>query len=247
MRRHRRCGHRHELDDSFGADADVDNRVAAGAACCPAATSLRIQWSGILRRRDAPAPPSVSSRHLQLQPHPPPRMPTRTTATTSNSAAARRPKIVVKNSRIHGRGVYAGRKLKKGERVVEYKGELITWKECDRRPPSDPDDPHHTFFFSLSDGKHVIDAAVGGNAAKWINHSCAPNCETEEDDEGQRVFIVALRDIRAGEELNYDYGLITDERITPTLKKNYECRCGARNCRGTMLALKSRSRSKRKG
>ena len=137
-------------------------------------------------------------------------MPTRNPAAARNAIPSRKPKIVVKISRIHGRGVYAGRKLKKGERVVEYKGELITWKECDRRPPSDPSDPHHTFFFSLSDGKHVIDAAVGGNAAKWINHSCQPNCETEEDDDARRVFIVALRDIKAGEELNYDYGLIMD-------------------------------------
>lgn len=150
-----------------------------------------------------------------------------------------KPKIIVKSSGIHGRGVYAGRKLKQGERIVEYKGELISWKEADRRPPSDPDDPNHTFFFALSDGKRVIDANVGGNAARWINHSCAPNCETEESDDG-RVFIDALRDIAPGEELFYDYGLIIDERITPTLKKQYRCLCGARDCRGTMLALKKR-------
>jgi hypothetical protein len=156
------------------------------------------------------------------------------------AAAATGPRIAVRNSPIHGRGVYAARALAKGEKVIEYKGEFITWKECDRRPPSDPNDPHHTFFFSLSDGKHVIDAAVGGNAARWINHACNPNCETEEDEDGRRVFIKARRNINAGEELNYDYGLIIDERITPTVKKNYECRCGARNCRGTMLALKSK-------
>jgi SET domain-containing protein len=173
-------------------------------------------------------------------------MPTRNTAAARKATPASKPKIVVKNSRIHGRGVYAGRKLAKGERVVEYKGELITWKECDRRPPSDPDDPHHTFFFSLSDGKHVIDAAVGGNAAKWINHSCDPNCETEEDDEGQRVFIVALRDIKAGEELNYDYGLIMDGRITAQEKKNYACHCGTRKCRGTMLDLKPKGKAAKK-
>jgi uncharacterized protein len=168
-------------------------------------------------------------------------MPTpRSTKKVPTPAAARQPKIIVKNSRVHGRGVYAGRKLAKGERVIEYKGELISWKECDRRPPSDPDDPYHTFFFSLSDGKHVIDASVGGNAARWINHSCNPNCETEEDDEAPRVFVVATRDINPGEELNYDYGLVIDERMTPTLKKNYECRCGSKNCRGTMLALKSK-------
>jgi hypothetical protein len=163
--------------------------------------------------------------------------------TADRAVAARKPasrKIVVKNSPVHGRGVYAARDLRKGERVVEYKGELIGWKEADRRPPSDPDDPHHTFLFSLSDGKHVIDGAVGGNIARWINHSCRPNCETEEDDEALRVFVVARRDIRAGEELNYDYGLVIDERITQKLKKNYECRCGARGCRRTMLALKKK-------
>jgi SET domain-containing protein len=162
------------------------------------------------------------------------------TKTAAKSAAARRPKIIVRTSRIHGRGVYAGRALAKGERVVEYKGERITWKEADRRPPSDPDDPNHTFFFSLEDGKTVIDANVGGNAARWINHACKPNCETEEED--GRVFIQALRAIKAGEELFYDYGLIIDERITPTVKKQYQCLCGARACRGTMLALKKRKK-----
>jgi hypothetical protein len=156
------------------------------------------------------------------------------------SKTTRKPKIIVRTSRIHGRGVYAGRRLTKGERIIEYKGEVISWREADRRPPSDPDDPTHTFFFSLDDGKHVIDANIGGNAARWINHSCDPNCETEEDD--GRVFIEALRDIRAGEELFYDYGLVVDERITPTLKKQYRCLCGAKDCRGTMLALRKRSK-----
>ena len=156
------------------------------------------------------------------------------------TSTARKPKIIVRNSRIHGRGVYAGRRLKKGERIVEYKGEVISWREADRRPPSDPDDPNHTFFFALDDHRKVIDANVGGNAARWINHSCKPNCETTED-EG-RVFIEALREIRAGEELSYDYGLIIDERITPTLKKQYRCLCGAPDCRGTMLALRKRNR-----
>ena len=152
-----------------------------------------------------------------------------------------KPKVIVKNSRIHGRGVYAGRLLKKGERIIEYKGELISWKEADRRPPSDPKDPNHTFFFSLDDGKRVINAAVGGNAARWINHACEPNCETEEDD--GRVFIEALRDIKPGEELFYDYGLIIDERITPTLKEQFKCLCGAKKCRGTMLALPKKRKS----
>lgn len=156
-------------------------------------------------------------------------------------SVTRKPRIVIRNSRIHGRGVYAARKLAAGERIIEYRGERITWKEADRRPPSDPDDPNHTFFFSLSDGKTVIDANVNGNAARWINHSCEPNCESEETDDG-RVYIEALRDIRRGEELNYDYGLIIDERLTPTLKKQHECRCGSPKCRGTMFALKTRKK-----
>lgn len=167
-------------------------------------------------------------------------MPARSSA---SAVKKRQPKVVVRNSKVHGRGVYAARNLAKGERVIEYKGERIRWKEADRRPPSDPDDPHHTFLFALSDHKTVIDASVGGNAARYINHSCAPNCETEEDEEGKRVFIQTLRAIKAGEELNYDYGLLAEERITPTLKKNYECRCGARNCRGTMLALRKRKKT----
>lgn len=166
---------------------------------------------------------------------------------SATPAKSRRPRIIVRTSRIHGRGVYAGRPLKKGERIIEYKGERITWREADRRPPSDPDDPNHTFFFALSDGRHVIDANVDGNAARWINHSCAPNCETSETDDG-RVFIEALRDIRPGEELFYDYGLIIDERITPRLKAQYRCLCGAPRCRGTMLELKKpRSKAPRVG
>ena len=157
----------------------------------------------------------------------------------STTAITPRPRFIVRNSRIHGRGVIAARAIRNGERILEYKGTMISWKEADRRGSTDPDDPHHTFLFSLSDGKRVIDANVNGNAARWINHSCDPNCETEETDDG-RVFIQAIRDIRKGEELHYDYCLVVDERITPTLKKQHECRCGASDCRGTMLAPRKR-------
>jgi SET domain-containing protein len=159
---------------------------------------------------------------------------------SNGQTITRRRKILVRDSRIHGRGVYALRAIREGERIIEYRGERITWREADRRPPSDPDDPHHTFYFSLDDGRHVIDANVGGNSARWINHSCEPNCETEETDDG-RVYIQALRDIRRGEELSYDYCLVVDERLTPTLKRQYQCRCGSLHCRGTMLALKKRN------
>ena len=163
------------------------------------------------------------------------------TSARKAKTATRSPKIAVRDSPIHGRGVYAARDIRAGERIVEYTGEIISWKEADRRPASDPDDPHHTFLFSLDDGKRVIDANVGGNAARWINHSCAPNCETEETDSG-RVFIEAMRDIRRGEELHYDYCLIVDEKITKKLKRQYQCLCGAPKCRGTMLAKKKKKK-----
>ena len=159
------------------------------------------------------------------------------------TTATRKPKYVVRTSGVHGRGVYAGRDLPKGERVIEYQGEVISTREADRRPPSDPDDDSHTFFFALSDGKRVIDAAVGGNAARWINHSCAPNCESEEEDDG-RVFIVTRRAIKGGDELFYDYSLTTDDRLTPALKQQYRCLCGAKNCRGTMFETKRKAKKK---
>ena len=80
-----------------------------------------------------------------------------------------------------------------GERIIEYKGEVISWPEAQRRHPHDPKDPNHTFYFHIDD-KHVIDAKVGGNAARWINHACNPNCES--DIVGDRVFIKALRPIK---------------------------------------------------
>jgi SET domain-containing protein len=146
---------------------------------------------------------------------------------------------VVRRSAIHGRGVFATRTIRKGTDIIEYRGERITMKEADRRPPSDPDNPYHTFLCELDDGR-VIDADVRGNAARWINHSCAPNCEPYEDDEG-RVFIAAKRTIKAGEELAYDYKLNVPGRRTPRLLADYACRCGAPRCRGTMVDVKKRS------
>lgn len=148
-------------------------------------------------------------------------------------AAGRR--IQVRRSGVHGKGVFAVQPIAEGERIVEYVGEVITWKEAQRRHPHDPEDPNHTFYFHVDD-KHVIDAKHGGNASRWINHSCDPNCEADED--GGRVFIKALRDIEPGEELSYDYGLIIDEPYTPRLKAEYPCWCGSKNCRGTLLAPK---------
>ncbi len=178
-----------------------------------------------------------------------PRSPVRNAAATprspaSNAACGRRiqqrvasggRRIQVRRSGVHGKGVFALRALAEGETVIEYTGQLISWDEALRRHPHDPVDPNHTFFFHI-DEQHVIDAKFGGNAARWINHACAPNCLA--DDAGQRVFIKALRHIAPGEELFYDYGLVIEERYTPSLKKQYACRCGAASCRGTMLAPK---------
>ncbi|GAB2808985.1 SET domain-containing protein-lysine N-methyltransferase [Comamonas piscis] len=125
--------------------------------------------------------------------------------------------------------------IAEGEVIVEYAGKVISYEESQRRHPHDPAHPNHTFFFQI-DGDRVIDGGDGGNSARWINHSCEPNCFAEEVDD--RIFISALRNINAGEELGYDYGLIIEERYTAKLKADYACRCGAAECRGTMLAPK---------
>lgn len=150
--------------------------------------------------------------------------------------AKRRVPFAVRKSGIHGRGVFATRRIAKGERLIEYKGERITWQEAERRYPIDPV-PYHTFLFEIGDGAMCLDAVRKANAAKWINHACKPNCEAVED-EDERIFIEAVRAIRPGEELTYDYNFILEERHTPAQKKLFPCWCGARNCRGTMLGKK---------
>jgi SET domain-containing protein len=151
--------------------------------------------------------------------------------TTSKSKSRRR--FVVRSSGIHGKGVFATAHLPKGTRLIEYKGKRLTEAQVDKRY-ADDDDPH-TFLFALDNGM-VIDATLGGNSARWINHSCAPNCEAVED--GDRIFIETLRAIRPGEELSYNYGIELEERHTPAMKRLYQCRCGARRCKGTILSAK---------
>lgn len=152
-------------------------------------------------------------------------------------AGAARPtagkRIQVRKSGIHGRGVFALQPITAGQTILEYVGEVITWDEALKRHPHDPSQPDHTFYFHLDDAR-VIDGRVAGNASRWINHSCAPNCEA--DDSGGRVFIKALCDVHPGDELFFDYGLVIDERRTPALKKRFACHCGAPDCRGTLLA-----------
>ena len=162
------------------------------------------------------------------------------TRNTASPTAASTPAFIVRDSKVHGKGVFATRKIPAGARIVEYEGERIDWKETIRRENAKPADSYHTFFFSLDDGR-IIDGGSGGNEARWINHACEPNCEAQEDD--GRVFIYALRDIARGEELNYDYGLIMEERHTPALKRAYACLCGAASCRHTMLAPKRKKKA----
>ncbi|MDA8455150.1 SET domain-containing protein-lysine N-methyltransferase [Acidovorax sp. GBBC 3334] len=151
------------------------------------------------------------------------------------SAARGGRRIQVRRSGVHGRGVFAAQDIAEGEVLAEYTGEVISWQEAQDRHPHDPKQPNHTFYFHVDEDR-VIDAKHGGNSSRWINHSCAPNCYA--DERGGRIFITALRNIRAGEELNYDYGLIIDERYTPKLKAEYPCWCGSPQCRGTLLAPK---------
>ena len=156
-------------------------------------------------------------------------------ALAAGKSIPRKEKLQVRSSPIHGKGVFARLPLAKGELVLEYLGAIIDWPEALRRHPHDPAQPNHTFYFALDDEDGVIDGNDGGNRARWINHSCKPNCESET--KGQRVWVRALRNIRAGEELNYDYALVIDEPLTAQLKQDYACRCGSKNCRHTMLAL----------
>lgn len=147
-------------------------------------------------------------------------------------------KIIRRNSKIHGQGVFAFAPILAGEDVVEYKGKLRTHEEVDEQYGGD--DTGHTFLFILND-EYVIDANIGGNVARWINHGCTPNCQAFviEDESGDprkdKVVIEALRNIRAGEELTYDYDIHVAEPITGEERELWACRCGAAICTGTML------------
>lgn len=140
--------------------------------------------------------------------------------------------IRVRNSKIHGKGVFAAKRIPKGTRVIEYLGERISHAEADARyDDHDPND-NHTFLF-IVDKKTVIDAGVGGNAARFINHCCDGNCESVI--EARRVFIETTRAVEEGEELGYDYEIGREPDDPPNIDEIFACRCGSRKCRGTML------------
>ena len=115
------------------------------------------------------------------------------------------PYFVVRGSDIQGKGAFAVKSIRKGTRLIEYTGQLIPEDEADTRYDDSKMKRHHTFLFQICDGAVAIDAAVGGNDARFINHSCDPNCEAVED--RGRVFIEAMRATKTGEALTYNYGL----------------------------------------
>jgi SET domain-containing protein len=154
--------------------------------------------------------------------------------------------ILVRRSPIHGNGVFAAADLPAGKSLIEYRGKLLRHAVADRRYSGNVD-TGHTFLFILND-HYVIDGNEGGNDARWINHSCAPNCEPVllESKDGNplrdRLFIETTRPVKAGEELTYDYGIELEQRYTRKLKDIWACRCGAEACIGTMLAPKARKK-----
>ena len=154
------------------------------------------------------------------------------------------PLYVVRNSPIHGRGVFAVRYIRKGTKILEYKGERISNREADRRYDDARMKRHHTFLFVL-DKKTVIDGAIsaGGGEASYINHSCDPNCEAIIT--GKRIFIHALRGIHPGEELAYDYQYERTGENDDELEKFYFCKCGSPNCRGTIMKPETPKRRRR--
>ena len=141
----------------------------------------------------------------------------------------------IRDSPIQGKGGFATHHIPAGTRLIEYAGERITPAESDARYPETPDMRHHTYLFAIDDDV-VVDASVNGNAARFLNHSCAPNCDAVIED--GRIWIETIHDIAPGEELVYDYAYVLAERHTPAAKRRFPCHCGAITCRGTILAKK---------
>jgi SET domain-containing protein len=169
----------------------------------------------------------------------------RTTAKTKKTSAKKTTRLYkVHHSLIHGRGVFAAQDIKKGTTIAEYIGKHMSWDDALQLPPSDPNDSAHTFFFELSDGT-IINGGIGGNSARWINHSCDPNAETYEDENG-RVWINAIKNIKEGDEITYDYKLSVDGKLTKEEREDYKCLCGTKKCRGYLIDDKKKKKDKKK-
>jgi hypothetical protein len=156
-------------------------------------------------------------------------------------SASRRPLYEVRHSPIHGYGVFALRKIRKGTTITEYLGERVSHDEADSRYENKDPNDNHTFLFTV-DAKTVIDGGVNGNDARYINHGCDPNCESTT--RKKRIFVEAVRTIQPGEELAYDYQIERDPDDPPNVDEIFACRCGAAKCRGSMLVARKEPRKK---
>ena len=141
----------------------------------------------------------------------------------------------IKKSNIDNRGLYAAKNIKAGTIVIHYKGKLITKKETEKNPKYDNDKA--IYLFNLNN-RYDMDGDFSYNTARLINHSCSPNCEV--DGKGLKLWIYALKDIKKGEELSYDYGFGYDENY-----KDFVCKCRAKNCCGYIVREGSRWRIKK--
>jgi len=143
----------------------------------------------------------------------------------------------LRRSPIHGLGAFAISDIPKGARIIEYAGERINNAEADRRYDDESMQRHHTFLFVLN-SRTCVDAAFEGNEARFLNHSCDPNCEAVIT--RGHIWIEAVKPIEAGTELVYDYQYEDDPKYTEEDLRFYACRCGAPNCRGTIVKTRKR-------
>lgn len=161
------------------------------------------------------------------------------TNTTSKNARPKRavvhgPGVLfeLRTSPIAGTGAFAIQPIPKGTRLIEYTGEKISHEEADKRYDDEKSATSHVVLFTL-DRNTVVDAGVGGNEARFFNHSCAPNCESEV--ENGHIWLDTIRDVAPGEELTYDYALTRETEDDEAEEARYPCHCGAPGCRGTLL------------